>query len=237
MTRSTLVVEDEPDIAMLIERSLRDLSCCVKVAFDGEAGLHAAQSGTYDLIILDRMLPEIDGVAIARRLRAELNHTPILMLTARAGDNERMSGLESGADDYLTEPFEIGQLEACVHALFRRTAELTSARAAPAVIRVGELAIDASMRQVTLRDEPVALTSKEFDLLLHFALNAGRVYTRAELLETLWGQAYDRCEYAVNRHISRLRSKIEEDHANPRYLLSIRGMGYMFGDGGARKRR
>jgi DNA-binding response OmpR family regulator len=237
MTRSVLVIEDEADIAMLIERSLRDLSCCVKMAFDGETGLQEAQSRSYNLIILDRMLPEIDGLAIARRLRAELNQTPILMLTARAGESERMLGLESGADAYLTKPFGIEELEARVRALFRRAAELTSAQAALAVIRVGELAIDASTRRVTLRDEPVALTSKEFDLLLHFALNAGRFYTRAELLETLWGQAYDGCEYAVNRYISRLRSKIEEDHANPRYLLSMRGMGYMFGDGGTRKRR
>jgi DNA-binding response OmpR family regulator len=108
MTRSVLVVEDEPDIATLIERSLRDLSCCVKVAFDGETGLREARSRSRDLIILDRMLPATDGLAIARSLRAELNQTPILMLTARAGESERMLGLESGADDYLTKPFGIG---------------------------------------------------------------------------------------------------------------------------------
>ena len=229
MTRHVLVIEDDADIAMLARRHLEDLSCRVNVACDGVSGLHEAQYGGYDLIILDLTLPGIDGVEIAHRLRTASNDTPILMLTARAGERERMRGLESGADDYLAKPFAILELQARVNAIFlRMTASHSATPQEPAVICVGDLTIDPSHRVVTLRGAPVTLSRNELDLLLHLARNPGRAHSRAELLQALWGPGHEGCEYAFNRHLNRLRSKIEDDLANPRYVLSVRGTGYMF---------
>lgn len=232
LQKKILVIEDDRDIARLIELHLRDIGCAVQVEHDGLTGLEQALSTPYDLIILDLMLPRLDGLELCRRLRARPNYTPILMLTAKSSELDRVLGLEFGADDYLTKPFSIRELLARVKALFRRI-EAIGAQSAPASqeqIRVGELVIDVPRRQVTLQGKPVHLTAKEFALLLQFARHPGRVYTRAELLDLVWGYGYEGYEHTVNSHINRLRAKIEQDPAHPRYILTVWGIGYRFFD-------
>jgi len=190
-----------------------------------------AEKGSFDLIILDLMLPGIDGLEICRRLRSQSRYTPILMLTAKSTELDRVLGLEMGADDYLPKPFSFPELLARVKAIFRRVDALSaSAVSAPTVVTAGELAIDAGRREVTRRGQPVDLTVKEFDLLLHFVQNRGRAYTRAQLLDVVWGYKYEGYEHAVNCHINRLRAKIEDDQAKPRYILTVWGVGYKFAD-------
>lgn len=228
--RSVLVIEDEPEIAKLIKLHLQDVPCSVKVVHDGAAGLAEAQAKAYDLIVLDLMLPELDGLEICRRLRKETNYTPILMLTAKSTELDRVVGLEVGADDYLTKPFSFPELVARVKAIFRRVDALhpgaPSSRAN--VIRAGDLVIDPLQREVRLRGKAVELTGKEFDLLLHFAQNPGRAYTRLQLLDMVWGYSHEGYEPTVNVHINRLRTKIEDDQARPRYILTVWGTGYKF---------
>jgi DNA-binding response OmpR family regulator len=186
----------------------------------------------YDLVILDLMLPGMDGLEICRRLRARSNYVPILMLTAKSTELDRVVGLEIGADDYLTKPFSIRELQARVKALFRRL-DAMSQRADPGdngVVRLERLEIDSGKRSVTLDGRTVALTAKEFDLLLQFARHPGRVYTRTQLLDLVWGYSYDGYEHTVNSHINRLRAKMEDNPAKPRYILTVWGVGYKFAD-------
>jgi DNA-binding response OmpR family regulator len=232
MTRKILVIEDDNDIAQLVELHLKDAGHEVRVAHDGKAGLQLALSKPYDLIILDLLLPGVDGLEICKRIRAASTYTPILMLTARSAELDRVLGLEIGADDYLTKPFSIRELLARVKALFRREEALRSeaSQASQKIVRSGGITIDAEKRQVTLEDKSVSLTAKEFDLLLHFVKHPGRVFTRMELLSQVWGYGYEGYEHTVNSHINRLRAKIEENPAKPRYILSVRGVGYKFSD-------
>jgi len=228
--RSVLVIEDHKDIARLIEMHLRDLSYDVTLCFDGDSGLAEAMRQTWDLIVLDLMLPGADGLEICRHLRAKSAYTPILMVTAKAAEMDRVLGLEMGADDYLTKPFSVLELVARVKALFRRV-DAQSARkttSAATVIHCGPLVIDPDKREVNLNGRPAPLTVKEFDLLLHFARNRGRVYSRMQLLDSVWGYAHEGYEHNVNCHINRLRAKIEKDQARPRFILTVRGVGYKF---------
>ena len=230
--RKILVIEDDRDIARLLELHLHDLGYDVHVAHDGVAGLKHALSKPYDLIILDLMLPGIEGLEVCRNLRTKPNYTPILMLTAKSTELDRVLGLEVGADDYLTKPFSIRELLARVKALFRRM-EALGAQPAPSIrktIQASDLAIDIERRKVTLRGKPVDLTAKEFDLLLQFAQHPGLVYTRAQLLDLVWGYAHEGYEHTVNSHINRLRAKIEGDPARPRYVLTVWGVGYRFSE-------
>jgi DNA-binding response OmpR family regulator len=232
MTRRILVVEDDRDIAQLVELHLRDMGAEVTLVHDGAAALEIAQSQPFDLLILDITLPSIDGLEICRRIRASERYTPILMLTARSSEVDRIIGLELGADDYLTKPFSIRELIARVKALQRRVDAL-SKREAPAdakLLAFGDLRIDVEKRKVTLHGEVIDLTAKEFDLLLQFARHPGRVYTRAQLLDLVWGYGHDGYEHTVNSHINRLRSKIERDHANPSFILTVWGVGYKFAE-------
>ncbi len=230
MKRRILVVEDDRDIAHLVELHLQDLDCDVTLVHDGNAALELATRKPFDLIILDLMLPGLDGLEITKRLRARTNYTPILMLTARSADVDRIIGLELGADDYLTKPFNIRELIARVKALLRRVDALSKQEASePAkVLEIGDLVIDVEKRKVTLRGEVVELTAKEFDLLLQFARTPGRVYTRAQLLDLVWGYGHDGYEHTVNSHINRLRAKIEKDHAKPEFIRTVWGVGYKF---------
>jgi len=232
MPRRILVVEDDLDIAHLVEMHLKDLGAEVTLAHDGNVALELATKKPFDLIILDLMLPGIDGLEICRRLRSRTNYTPILMLTARSADVDRIVGLELGADDYLTKPFNVRELIARVKALLRRVDALTKQESdAPAtLLQYGELVIDVDKRKVTLRGGEVELTAKEFDLLLQFARNPGRVYTRAQLLDLVWGYGHDGYEHTVNSHINRLRSKIEADASKPSWILTVWGVGYKFTD-------
>jgi DNA-binding response OmpR family regulator len=230
--KKVLVVEDDPDIGSLVALHLGDLGCEVQLSRDGRSSLAQAQEGDYDLIVLDLMLPGIDGLEITRRLREGSRYTPILMLTAKTSEIDRVLGLELGADDYLTKPFSIRELLARVKALFRRVEAVTAAARGEeeSGIRYRDLAIDVGKRRVELGGDEVELTAKEFDLLVHFARHPGRVYTRSELLDRVWGYSHDSYQHTVNSHINRLRAKIEKDPAHPEYVLTVWGVGYKFND-------
>lgn len=232
MPRRILVVEDNHDLAHLLEIHLRDLSYEVELAFDGDKGLAKAESGEYDLVILDIMLPGTDGLEICRRLRSKDSYTPILMLTAKSSELDRVLGLEMGADDYVTKPFSVRELLARVKAIFRRIDKLKSEQqnGEPALIRAGELIIDPEKRHVTVNGKTVDLTAKEYDLLYYFARHPGRVFQRSQLLDSVWGYGHDGYEHTVNSHINRLRAKIEKNPAQPRYILTVWGVGYKFAE-------
>ncbi|MHB8544841.1 MAG: response regulator transcription factor [Leptospirales bacterium] len=232
MSRHVLVIEDNRDIAHLLELHLRDLGCEVRLAFDGATGLSQARTRPYDLIILDSILPGMDGLEILKRLRSEPGYLPILMLTARSTDLDRVLGLELGADDYLTKPFNVLELLARVKALFRRVDALSAQpdNAVQKTIQAGPLSIDTVRRTVSVSGRSLDLTAKEFDLLVQFARHPGRVYTRSDLLDQVWGYTHDGYEHTVNSHINRLRSKIETDPAYPRYILTVWGIGYKFSE-------
>lgn len=232
MSRRILVIEDDRDIAHLLDLHLQDLSYEVDVAYDGAEGMARAEGEHYKLIILDLMLPSLDGLELCRRLRARSNHTPILMLTAKSSELDRVLGLELGADDYLTKPFSIRELLARVKAILRRVEVLSGAESKPqtALAEVNGLVIDPDRRKVTVRGKTVELTAREFDLLLHFARHPGRVYSRAQLLDQVWGYGHDSYEHTVNSHINRLRAKIEQDPAHPEFILTVWGVGYKLAD-------
>ena len=232
MQYRVLIVEDEREIARLVDLHLRDLGCEVTWAHDGDRGLKLAERGEYDLIVLDLSLPGVDGLEICRRVRARPVYTPILMLTARSSEIDRVVGLESGADDYLTKPFSVRELIARVKAIFRRV-EAMEKKASEEVsdeeeIASGPLTINPATRKVLLGERPVKLTAKEFDLLLQFARNPERVYTRSDLLDLVWGYGHNGYEHTVNSHINRLRAKIEEDPSNPTFIQTVWGVGYRF---------
>jgi len=228
--RRVLIVEDEDELARLVELHLRDQGYEVARAGDGPGGWELARSGDFDLVVLDLMLPGFDGLELCQRLRRESRYTPVLMLTARSSELDRVLGLEVGADDYLTKPFSVRELVARVKAIFRRVDALAAPEEPPRRLEAGELVIEADKRRVSLAGDPVHLTAKEFDLLTHFAGNPGRVYTRAELLDRVWGYGHDGYEHTVNSHINRLRGKIESDPSQPEYILTVWGVGYKFRD-------
>lgn len=230
MSKKILVIEDNKDLADLLALHLRDLTYQVTLVHDGATGLAQASTYPYDLVILDLMLPQLDGLAVCRHLRQQTPYLPILMLTCKSSELDRVLGLEMGADDYVTKPFSIKELLARVKALFRRLENLTPDHKAalPPLIQAHDLMITVEKRQVSLKGQPVYLTSKEFDLLLHFAAHPGRVYSRAELLEQVWGYGHEGYEHTVNSHINRLRAKIEQNPAQPQYILTVWGVGYKF---------
>ncbi|WP_370278693.1 response regulator transcription factor [Pontibacterium sp.] len=230
MEKNILVIEDNRDIAQLVMVNLRDKHLHVEHADNGSTGLARAMSGRYDLVILDLMLPEVDGLDICRNLRSEKVYTPILMLTARTSELDRVLGLEVGADDYLTKPFSVPELVARVNAILRRSDQYQPVKAGPqhSPLQFGHLRIDPETRQVRVHDTPIELTAKEFDLLWHFASNPERVFTREQLLDSVWGYGYEGYDHTVNSHINRLRAKIEPDPAKPRYVMTVWGVGYKF---------
>jgi len=234
MGKNILVIEDNRELAQLLELHLRDLSFSVDIALDGVSGIAKAESKAYDLIILDLMLPGMDGLEICKRLRSGSSYVPILMLTSKSSELDRVLGLELGADDYVTKPFSIMELMARVKAVFRRMESIRDKdnKNISEIISASDLVIDTAKRSVTQNGKAVDLTTREFDLLLHFARNPGRVYTRSQLLDMVWGYGHEGYEHTVNSHINRLRSKIEKDPARPRYILTVWGVGYKFADFG-----
>jgi DNA-binding response OmpR family regulator len=232
MSRRILVVEDNRDLASLLDLHLKDLSYEVDLAFDGDTGFEKLNAKDYDLIILDIMLPGIDGLELCRRIRSKSTYTPILMLTSKSTELDRVLGLEMGADDYVTKPFSIRELMARVKAIFRRVDELKMVNRVgkQAILRQGNLVIDTEKRKVILKGKEIDLTAKEFDLLLFFAQHTGKVFTRAQLLDDVWGYGHDGYEHTVNSHINRLRAKIESDPAKPTYILTVWGVGYKFAE-------
>jgi DNA-binding response OmpR family regulator len=221
-----LVVEDEPGIALALEDDLTMEGYQVEVAGDGPSASKMAREGKFDLILLDIMLPGKDGFEVCRELRRAGLLTPILMLTARAQEAEKVMGLELGADDYLTKPFGVRELRARIAALLRRS----QAPRAERHLRIGEAEVDFARAEVRRGAEVTPLTPLEFKLLELFARNRGRILTRDQLVEGAWGANTLVSERVVDNHIGNLRKKIEPDSDHPRYLLNIRGLGYRFDD-------
>ena len=229
--KKVLIVEDEQAIVDLLTIHLHDLNCSVDFALDGETGFNKANQNGYQLIILDLMLPKLNGLAVCQKLRALDNYTPILMLTAKSEEFDKVLGLESGADDYLTKPFGIRELIARINAIFRRQDQDAQLKGSDIEkLSFGELKIDISRRKVTLSNNRLDLTPKEFDLLTLMARNPGKSYTRNQLLDLVWGYEFSGYEHTVNSHINRLRTKIEPDPDKPKYILTSWGVGYRFND-------
>lgn len=234
MSCKVLIIEDDPDIARLVQTHLADIDCGARVAEDGEQGLAVLAGGGYSLVVLDLMLPGIDGLGVCRRLREQGDYVPILMLTAKTTELDRVVGLETGADDYLAKPFGVLELQARVKALLRRSQAFAAAAGGearpPGTITHGALQIDVDRREVRVGDREIGLTAREFELLLHFARHPGHVFSRIQLLDQVWGYNHEGYEHTVNSHINRLRAKIERNPAEPEYILTVWGVGYKMGN-------
>jgi DNA-binding response OmpR family regulator len=228
--RSTvLLVDDEESVQKLLTYPLEREGYTVVQARDGEEALERYRETPVDLVILDLMLPRLDGLAVCRRLREERSAVPIIMLTARGDEGDKVLGLELGADDYITKPFSIREFMSRVRALLRR-AQLSAAGARAEVIEVDGLRIDTSRRTVEAHGEPVQLTYLEFELLRMLAASPGRVFTRKELLDELWGGSEFRDPRTIDVHVRHLREKVERDPADPELIFTVRGAGYRFRD-------
>lgn len=224
-----LLVEDDTDIAELLALHLRDERLDVVRCADGHDGLRRLEQGEWDALILDIMLPGIDGLEICRRARAMAHYTPIIIISARASEVHRILGLELGADDYLAKPFSMLELVARVKALLRRTEALSrNARLDAGSLSMAGLFIDPLARTASLDGRQLDLTPREFDLLYFFARQPGKVFSRIDLLNAVWGYRHEGYEHTVNTHINRLRAKIEADPAQPRRILTVWGHGYKF---------
>jgi DNA-binding response OmpR family regulator len=218
-----LIVEDEPSIALALEDDLRREGHDVDLVMDGEEACRRGSSGRYDLVLLDVMLPKRDGFEVCRHLRSEGVKAPILMLTARGQESEKVIGLELGADDYVTKPYGPRELRARIKALLRRTVD-----AGPAACRFGEFELDTVRCELRKGRAVVDLKPLEYRMLAHFLRREGRVLTRQQVLDEVWGQDMHVTERVVDNQVTNLRRKIESDPENPRYLISIRGIGYRF---------
>ena len=226
-TKRILIVEDDLHIAELLRLHLRDEGYAVTHAADGHAGLAELERGSWDALVLDLMLPGIDGLEICRRARAMARYTPIIIISARSSEVHRILGLELGADDYLAKPFSVLELVARVKALLRRTDALArNARLESGSVCIGELDIEPLAREVRVNGKPIELTPREFDLLYFFARSPGKVFSRLDLLNQVWGYQHEGYEHTVNTHINRLRIKVEADPAQPRRILTVWGHGY-----------
>lgn len=220
-----LVVEDEPSIVTLIKFNLEQAGFSVLTAEDGNTGLQLAVDESPDLIVLDIMLPGMDGIEICKTLRQEKNTTPIVMLTARDDELDKVLGLELGADDYLTKPFSPRELVARIKAVLRRTNQEDEPEKEN-IISIGDLTIDTETYEVAIRGNSLELTPKEYELLLFLANHQGKVLSRDQLLNGVWDFEYDGDTRIVDVHVSHLREKIEDDTKQPKYIKTIRGFGY-----------
>jgi DNA-binding response OmpR family regulator len=229
MARRVLVVEDEAMVAEVVERYLRRDGYEVDVAHDGNAALDAYQRLAPDLVVLDVMLPGVDGLEVCRRIR-ETAATPVILLTARDREADKVNGLALGADDYVTKPFSPRELVARVEAVLRRAGGAANGASSGVrgELRFGALVIDPVRRSVHLGDAPVALTAREFDLLLYLAEHPGRVFTREQLMDAIWDEDFEGDAGTVTVHVRRLRTKIEQDASRPAYLRTVWGVGYKF---------
>ncbi len=224
-----LIVEDDGDIAELLQLHLRDEGYAISHAADGNRGMAMLEQGGWGALILDLMLPGVDGLEICRRARTMTRYTPIIIISARSSEVHRVLGLELGADDYLAKPFSMLELVARVKALFRRQEAMSrNLRMDAGVLSFNDLTIDPIAREVHLHQQPVELTPREFDLLYFFARHPGQVFSRLSLLNQVWGYQHEGYEHTVNTHINRLRIKIERNPAEPERILTVWGMGYKF---------
>ena len=231
--KQILIAEDQTDIRDLLALNLRGAGYGVSETRDGPSALALQTTAGHDLLVLDLMMPGLDGLEVCKTLRARGDHTPILMLTAKSTELDRVLGLELGADDYLTKPFSIAELLARVKALLRRSELLRAAQAAQsqaadtsACLVNGELEIQQVKRVARVRGMALDFTALEFDLLLHFAQHPGHVFSRGQLLNAVWGYTHDGYEHTVTTHINRLRAKLEADPLRPEFILTVRGAGY-----------
>lgn len=230
-SQKVLIVEDDHDLADLVKINLSDQGYNVIHADNGVDALEKFNEDDPDIVILDVMLPKLDGFEVCKRIRKENRQIPILMLTAKAEEVDKVLGLELGADDYMTKPFSIRELVARVKAIFRRIEVDNESRdEMPSRIVFDDLEIYPDKRKVQMNEDDVDLTTKEFELLLLFASNPGKAYSRQQLLNLVWGYQYDGYSHTVNSHINRLRSKIEHDPSQPKYIKTVWGMGYRFSD-------
>lgn len=237
-----LIIEDSDEISQLLKIQLMEINCDADIAHDGQLGLDMFAKGHYDIVILDLMLPSLDGISICREIRARYEYVPILMLTSKSSEVDRVVGLEMGADDYLTKPFSMLELLARVKAMFRRIEAMQSQleKNNPihnsdqlrenTIIDIHNLSLNETKREVLINKQQVDLTAKEFELLLYFAKHPGQVFNRLQLLDAIWGYSHDGYEHTVNSHINRLRGKIEKDPSQPEYILTVWGVGYKFND-------
>jgi DNA-binding response OmpR family regulator len=227
--RRVLIVEDDAHIAELLRLHLRDEGYAVEHAADGNEGMRRLEEGSWDALVLDLMLPGIDGLEICKRARAMARYTPIIITSARSSEVHRILGLELGADDYLAKPFSMLELVARVRALLRRSdAVERNARIDAGSLAVHGVSIDPISRTVDVDDRRLDLTPREFDLLHFFVRHPDKVFSRMDLLNHVWGYQHEGYEHTVNTHINRLRTKIEADPSNPQRILTVWGRGYKF---------
>ena len=235
-TDHILLVEDDPELAEIARVHLEAAGFFVEHETEGRSGLTRALSGEHELLLLDLMLPGMDGPEVCRRVRAEGYDLPVIVMTARGEETDRVLGLELGADDYLAKPVSYRELVARVRALLRRARGAAGEAGADAAqdddaLERGAVRIDRAKRAVHVEGREVSLTAKEFDLLLHMARHPGRVYSRTDLLEAVWGFAYAGYEHTVNSHINRLRQKLNGDGPRQRFVRTVWGVGYCFEGG------
>lgn len=229
MAKKVLVVDDEKLIVKGIRFSLEQDEMKVDCAYDGQEALDKAREGDYDLILLDVMLPRMDGFEVCRAVR-EFSNVPIVMLTAKGDDMDKIMGLEYGADDYITKPFNILEVKARIKAILRRIKSREAEEDSGNVIKSGDVSMDTDRRSLRIAGEDINLTSKEFDMLLLLVNHPGKVYSRDSLLHTIWGSDYPGDARTVDVHIRRLREKIEPNPSEPRYVHTKWGVGYYFQD-------
>ncbi len=231
MMKSILAIEDDPTLLDLLKIHMSDIQCELDTATDGQEGLDKVLSNRYDLIILDVMLPSIDGFEVCKRIRANNVSTPVLMLTAKSEEIDKILGLELGADDYVVKPFSVRELLARVKALLRRVNyQDTQEQTEPTILKRGHMEIDVEKRKVLIENKRVELSKKEFDLLVLLASNPGVSYNRNRILNLVWGYEFEGFAHTVNSHINRLRAKIEPDMDAPTYILTTWGIGYRFNE-------
>lgn len=227
--KKILLVEDDQDIATLLRLNLQDEGYQIVHEADGNQALAQLEKQVWDAVILDLMLPGVDGLEICRRIRQMTRYLPVIIISARTSETHRVLGLEMGADDYLPKPFSVLELIARVKALFRRQEAMgQNIRMEGGLISCHGLTIDPLAREVRLRGEQIELTPREFDLLYWFARHPGEVFSRLSLLDRVWGYQHEGYEHTVNTHINRLRIKIEHDPAEPEIILTVWGKGYKF---------
>jgi two-component system, OmpR family, alkaline phosphatase synthesis response regulator PhoP len=228
--KNVLIIEDDREISDLLGIHLIDINCSITKEYNGIKGFNSAISGNFDLIVLDIMLPGMDGFDVCAKIRKADINTPILMLTSKSEEVDKVIGLELGADDYLTKPFGIREFLARVKAIFRRVESFKSDEKNDKNLQYRDLVIEGFAHKVLIKNKRIELTPKEFDLLYLLASNPGRVYSRERLLNIIWGYEHSGYEHTVNSHINRLRRKIENDISNPQYILTSWGSGYLFND-------
>ena len=227
MANKVLVVDDEKLIVKGLKFSLEQDGMQVECAYDGEEALECARKNSYDMILLDIMLPKMDGMEVCQQIR-EFSDVPIIMLTAKGEDMDKILGLEYGADDYITKPFNILEVKARIKAILRRNSKASAKTEASSRIETGDMRMDCDSRSLFIHDKEVYLTAKEFDLLEMLAVNPGKVYSRDNLLKAVWGQDYSGDGRTVDVHMRRLREKIEDNPSEPKYVHTKWGVGYYF---------